>query len=857
VQLSSLGNTSATVTWDTNIDASSILYYSQTITGGELDDPDTATCPADYSTIHSCSMSGLDVGTTYYYSIKSVKEGDANAYAVHSYDIGGNFHNFTTLTDNTAPIITPDANNPLILTDTQAALSWETDERANSWILYGEASHNSGYTPPATDFDPDDEDHNPYTDYLTNASSNLSHTFVMSLDSLDPNTKYYYRLVSEDTSGNVTVYSEDDFTTLDVLTEHQDLTDPGNPQISQKSDTEAVVYLAAANTDATSRLCYGEEEIDEDDIDAGTGTCTLHADITAATKSHFYHLTGLTADTTYYIRTKITDSETSSITFTSDDDVTFETEVDPEKQHEPISGITDITVPTDFITDTHAIAKFNTDAASVCYAEMTTSAGIYIEGNFTVFYEDGYNNQKYNNSHTINFTDLIFSTPYYFKIKCRDNLFDSGGSLEITSEENTFTTLEEQGSDADLTPPEISNVSTGSITGESVTVSWETDENSSSNVKYGIKSGTYDNEAGNTDVNSNKTNYVKSHEVIINNLIPATKYYFITRSIDASGNIGESDESSFTTKSASNLSSIKFNSVKLGEVNITWKSSAKTTSVVEYGETEIYTESKDSNTQTQDHSLNISGLKSNTEYHFRVSGKDASNNLYSSGDYTFTPKSPPQISNVKIKETKEHEAVLAFATNVATDALITYKNSQDDKEQGSQGNPTLTTTHELTLKNLFAGATYQYVLTVKDIDGNAAVYPETGKAQPVFTTGKDENPPKIDQVRTDSALAQNDKVQTIISWITDEPANTAVIYKEGQSAESREVKVSDNSTTNHIAVVTFFKPGTVYYFKVKSTDASGNASVSSDFALLTPKRKENIIQIIVSNFQDIFSWAKF
>jgi hypothetical protein len=112
-------------------------------------------------------------------------------------------------------------------------------------------------------------------------------------------------------------------------------------------------------------------------------------------------------------------------------------------------------------------------------------------------------------------------------------------------------------------------------------------------------------------------------------------------------------------------------------------------------------------------------------------------------------------------------------------------------------------------------------------------------------------------VRTDSALAQNDKVQTIISWITDEPANTAVIYKEGQNAESREVKVSDNSTTNHIAVVTVFKPGTVYYFKVKSTDASGNASVSSDFALLTPKRKENIIQIIVSNFQDIFSWAKF
>ncbi|EKD46635.1 MAG: hypothetical protein ACD_67C00135G0001, partial [uncultured bacterium] len=38
---------------------------------------------------------------------------------------------------------------------------------------------------------------------------------------------------------------------------------------------------------------------------------------------------------------------------------------------------------------------------------------------------------------------------------------------------------------------------------------------------------------------------------------------------------------------------------------------------------------------------------------------------------------------------------------------------------------------------------------------------------------------------------------------------------------------------------------------------SGNKAVSTDFALLTPRRRENIIQIIIGNFTDIFGWAKF
>jgi hypothetical protein len=68
--------------------------------------------------------------------------------------------------------------------------------------------------------------------------------------------------------------------------------------------------------------------------------------------------------------------------------------------------------------------------------------------------------------------------------------------------------------------------------------------------------------------------------------------------------------------------------------------------------------------------------------------------------------------------------------------------------------------------------------------------------------------------------------------------------------------MSTNLTTAQVAVITSFKPGTVYTFYIKATDAVGNVSTSKNFSLLTPNRKENIIQIITKNFQDIFSWVK-
>jgi hypothetical protein len=970
---------------------SSTIYYSTGINpdDGTLESPQNASCPGGSSSAHTCNFTGLlSPGVTYYFYIYSVQDAPGSPSATDNN--GGNYYQIQGSQDINPPTIeniNGGGSDPLIKTDTQAAISWETNERSKSWIIFSKVTH-PVFTPPSpqTSYDPTLVGENPYYNdeadhsktYLANGNADYSHTFVMSLNSLDPDTTYYYRLVSEDLSGNYTVSSPQlSFTTLDTLTEHHDLTDPGDPIVDTWTDTEALAHLPAVSTESTSRLCWSISTLTNTDVN----NCDADHLVAVAdeTMTHTYLLTGLPADTTIHIKTRIEDADKSGIYFYSPSDVTFHTkkvQIDrhdaladistpvadlitvtsavvswttdqpadsnvecslvsggpytiffapdnnlnkkhsmilsgldsntdyyciasssddlnntlysgnvadindaeefhfktlesAEFQHDPLSEIESIEVPTDMLSDRNAVATFTTDQPAVCYAQIVSGIAADITGNYAnadTVQEDGYAENKFNLSHSLHFTDLLWSTKYFFKITCHDNLFAIGGSVEITSAETTFTTLEkmdtqanweEQGGGGDTTAPKITGVGTSAITGESVTVKWTTDEKANSSVEYGLKSGTYENGANNPDVNSSTDNYITSHEVIVNGLAPGTKYYFIARSINVGGLVGESSESTFTTKSNSSLSGIDFSSTKLGEVTVSWTTSEKTTSKVEYGLTNLYGDAKESTTQTTTHQINITGLESNLKYHFRVGGKDSLNNLYTSGDYTFTPKSPPTISNIKESDNNEHGTTINFDTNVPTDSLITYTNSTDSNDQGSQGNPQLTANHSIILKNLTPGTTYRYTITAKDMDGNSTTSPAEGEIARSFTTGVDKVPPKIDQVRTDSALAQNDKIQSIISWITDEPATTGLIYKEGLNAEPKEVKVSNQLTLTHIAVITTFKPGTVYYFNAKSVDVSGNESKSSDFALLTPKRKENIVQIIISNFQDIFAWAKF
>ncbi|RZB29496.1 MAG: hypothetical protein AEth_01131 [Candidatus Argoarchaeum ethanivorans] len=92
----------------------------------------------------------------------------------------------------------------------------------------------------------------------------------------------------------------------------------------------------------------------------------------------------------------------------------------------------------------------------------------------------------------------------------------------------------------DAEPPVISNVRATGITTNSAVISWETDEDSDSLVKYGTESGTYTTQEYDSVL-------VTFHSITLTGLSAETIYYYVVNSTDSSGNSNESVEHHFTT----------------------------------------------------------------------------------------------------------------------------------------------------------------------------------------------------------------------------------------------------------------------------------------------------------------------
>ena len=116
---------------------------------------------------------------------------------------------------------------------------------------------------------------------------------------------------------------------------------------------------------------------------------------------------------------------------------------------------------------------------------------------------------------------------------------------------------------------------------------------------------------------------------------------------------------------------------------------------------------------------------------------------------------------------------------------------------------------------------------------------------------------EILSVQNENYLQPGNKVQTIISWKTNIPATTALLYREVNSGSNQELNVSDQKQIKHAAVLTTLKTGTAYYFKVKSKDEKGNEVVSDEYSLRTPQQKETASQKMIDNFKILFSKSIF
>src|SRR6266542_5490805 len=156
---------------------------------------------------------------------------------------------------------------------------------------------------------------------------------------------------------------------------------------------------------------------------------------------------------------------------------------------------------------------------------------------------------------------------------------------------------------------------------------------------------------------------------------------------------------------------------------ISWNTNEPTNSQVEYGTTQASGQSTVvDHALVTAHSHCLSGLTSETLYHYQVKSKDAAGNLAVSGDFTFTTAdaTAPVISNVAAVGITTYTATIIWTTNENSDSQVEY-GTTTAYGQSTALNPALMTAHLQVLSGLTPGTLYHYRVKSKDAAGNLAV----------------------------------------------------------------------------------------------------------------------------------------
>jgi len=450
------------------------------------------------------------------------------------------------------------------------------------------------------------------------------------------------------------------------------------------------------------------------------------------------------------------------------------------------------------------------------------------------------------NTSYIDSANLNDSTTYYYRLRAVDN----AGKTSAYS-----TVVSAKPSGKYTTPPAIiSAPSVSEITPDSAKISWATERNTSSYVRYGKTDGSFTDSTGEVDA-------VAAHVVSLPGLTPSTIYYFQVQSLDSardySPDTAYSTTYSFTTGAAPAISDVSVANVTLDAADVSWKTTTVSVSKINYGQDTSYgKEIEDiSGAQTTQHSVKVSDLSNDTTYHFKIFATDISSNNLSSDDYSFKTLALPRIDSLKVEpvvDAPSQTVKVTWETNVETSTDVVYSASGIAAKQKNQAK--LETGHAVEIDNLADSSTYTIVASGRDKFGNTATSePKT------YETLLDTRPAKITDIATESSnvgLGQRETAQVVISWKTDEPATSMVVYGEGISGETTQKTPEDTSLkTAHMVVISNLKPSVVYHFKTISKDRGGNISESGDNVIIAGEVRKSTFKAIMDALSNIFSWV--
>lgn len=713
--------------------------------------------------------------------------------------------NLGSIVSNVPTVLRPPI--PITVTDTRAIIRWESDVSSTGKVLYGTSENN-------------------LSQEAETSSEGRIHT--VRLSGLTLGTNYYFQVTNSDARG-----TSDPFPPRPARFRTSNRPDNQPPQILRGPGA-----LSVLNTSAEIVFDTNEFAVAEVQYGASQNDLSTTASISVSDVLHKVLLDGLTPNTQYFYRVRVTDlsgnaSTTTPKTFTTRSGVDT---VPPRILGRPsVQGRSYNATAIEWLTDeaSNSTIIYGTDAA-----ELTETISV----------------DESVRKHAISLGNLLAGVEYYYQVKSAD-----ASGNESTSPVFSFTTSSTEDTQAPrfVRPPIISN-----RTNTQVTIRFRTDEYTNATVQYHTTTDVYDDETGTVGETVNASDSATDHEITITNLEARTRYYYkvsVTDLVSNGPTTNPGRRQFATTAFADTRPPVIFSrpiadGITSGGAVIRWGADEPHSAIIRFGpvvagkqttSTDLTETVEDLNVESK-HDVTLADLTAGTTYAYEVETIDGSGNSSTSTGLEFTTaagedSAPPVIINGPVvRNITATTATIDWTTDEISDSRVAWGTSTEytDAIEDATG----TRIHSATLTNLEAGTIYHYAVGSADQSGNVVTTNATGtiiglSKDHTFRTlaSEDTEAPVI----TEGPIVEFTDQIAVVTWRTDELATSRVTMGVPSTSsnitdttpvfgETSELIFESNElVTHHAVTVTGLSAGLNYVYQASSTDASGNTVNSS------------------------------